>query len=300
MHSMDLITNSLTAAASACHARTKELSVLCERAPLQDVARELDATDPWLGYRHIPPNVLQQWAEASFSFGEDGLADYLRLLLQHYIARYAQRASELRLTEQFITESGKVFLRMLGQCADATLHASPSDDMFLKDLAIARGRMIPCVSHLIYRHSGVPRRAVLTQPLQKLPGLLAFFTRLGGFRPFLENHVHPVMLDDFNPEGRRHCYAMVAELLRMWPDSKGLIGASWYYDPELGVISPNLAYLYEEPAAQGARFIRIASEGPDSGALARSTRRRQLFEMGRYVPNTYLMIWPRAAILSRY
>ncbi len=287
-------------ATEACWDRTKGLREACGQTPLREVARDLDATDPWLGYRYIPVGVMQSLSSIRNRIGNDGLADYLRLLLQHYIARYPQTSSELGLSSTFVVESEKVFRRMLAQCTDGTMRATPDDDMFLKDLAIARGRMIACVSHLIYRHSGVPRRAVLTQPPSQLPGLVAFFARNGGFRPFLENHVHPAMLDNFDPAGRERCYGLVAELLRMWPESKGLIGASWYYDPKLREISPKLAYLYDEPAAHGARFMKLALEGPESGALARSTRRRQLFDMGSYVPATYLMVWPRAAILSRY
>ncbi len=299
-HSWSSIAECIEAARSACWERTKDLGQACTNAPIQEVAKALDATDPWLGYRYIPPTVMQKWFSVRGEIGENGFADYLRLLLQYFIAQYSQTVSALSLPSAFIDEIEKVFRRMLRQCVDATLPASPEDDRYLKDLAIARGRMIPCVSHLIYRYSGVPRRAVFAQPWSRLPKLLAFFGSHGGFRPFLENHVHLAMLDEFNVEGRQRCYRMVAELLRMWPESKGLIGASWYYDPRVREISPKLAYLYEEPAKHGARFMKIASEGPKSDAFVRSVRRRHLFESGAYVPTIYLMVWPRAEILARY
>ena len=118
-------------------------------------------------------------------------------------------------------------------------------------------------------------------------------------RPFLENRVHLQMLDEFNPAGRERCYRMVARLLERWPESKGLIGASWYYDPAVGRISANLAYLHDVPAAQGAVFLRIGAE-PNSGALARSETRRRLHQAGRCWPTTYLMVWSRADILRHY
>lgn len=294
------VAESLENSMHACLARTRKLGDACGQAPLEEIALELDATDPWRGYRYLPPKVTQRFSEVQQQLGKEGLADYLGLLLQHYIRGFASRFAELRLTAPFAAEFDRVFRRMLRQCTDATLRASPHDDVFLKDLAIARGRMIPCVSHLIYRYSGVSRRAVFMQPPQRLPSVLAFFARLGGFRPFLENHVHPAMLDDFNAEGRQRCYRLVAELLRSWPESKGLIGASWYYDPRVRQISPNLAYLHDEPIKYGALIMKLATEGANSGALARSKHRQRLFEAGEYMPTTYLMVWPRRDILSQY
>lgn len=294
------IAESLETSMHACLARTRKLSDACGYAPLEEIALELDAADPWRGYRYLPTKVARQFSKVQQQLGKEGLADYLGLLLQHYIKRFSSRFSELGLTAPFAAEFDRVFRRMLRQCTDGTLRASPHDDVFLKDLAIARGRMIPCVSHLIYRYSGVSRRTVLMQSPQRLPSVLAFFARLGGFRPFLENHVHPAMLDDFNAEGRQRCYRLVAELLRIWPESKGLIGASWYYDPRVRQISPNLAYLHDEPAKHGALIMKLTTEGADSGALTRSRHRQHLFEAGEYVPTTYLMVWPRRDILSQY
>ncbi|HUG78288.1 MAG TPA: hypothetical protein VML57_12480 [Burkholderiales bacterium] len=119
--------------------------------------------------------------------------------------------------------------------------------------------------------------------------------------PFLENHVHLAMLENFDPPGRERCYRLVARLLQAWPESKGLIGASWYYDPALGRISPKLAYLHDVPAGHGAIFLRAGSAPADvAGAVARSDTRRRLHRSGEYRPVSYLMVWARADILRHY
>jgi hypothetical protein len=175
------------------------------------------------------------------------------------------------------------------------------DDIFLKDLGILRAALVPCASHVVFRRSGVPRRLLLSQrPLAMIRALAYFGLRCGGVAPFLENHVHPAMLAHFNPEGRERCYQLVAELLRRWPDSRGLMGLSWYYDPAVSAISPHLAYLRDVPERGGALFLP-AGEGEDvvRVAIATSATRRRLYESGGYRPTRYLMAWSRRGLLAR-
>jgi hypothetical protein len=181
------------------------------------------------------------------------------------------------------------------------LPAGARDDVFLKDAAILSLVLIPCVTHVVHRHSGVPRRIAFAQPPADLVRSLRFFSRAGGFAPFLANHVHPGMLADFGPEGRTACYRIVSSLLERWPESRGLTGMSWYYDPALARVSPHLEYLRSVPLAHGALFLR----GPDSAtvvedALARSSRRRGMYDAGQYQPRQYLMAWQRSDLMKAY
>jgi hypothetical protein len=108
------------------------------------------------------------------------------------------------------------------------------------------------------------------------------------------------MLKEFSPAGRARCYELVATLLEAWPETKGLIGSSWYYDPRVGQITPHLAYLHDEPVARGAIMLKQGREDSRSGALKRSRTRRELYEAGQYVPTTYMMIWLRDDILAHH
>jgi len=260
--------------------------------PLSEIVRQLDAADPWLGYRHLPDGVMLSWQRIESLAGPEALRDHLRLLLLEMIGQFDARFQTAALPHSFITEFESVFRRIIRDCMDATPNAAPGNDNFLKDLGIVRLRLIPAVSHLLYLHAGVPRRTLL-----KHPGLLRYVLRMGGVRPLVENHVHPLMLDRFDEEGRERCYRLIADLLRARTELRGLMGASWYYDPALGAISPKLAYLHDVPTRNGGIVVRTEREGPHSGALARSTRRRALFEAGQYTPWTYLMLWSRGDFL---
>jgi len=280
-------------ATERCSARLANYIPAHESAEVQTIADELDRSDPWLGYRHIPINVRHALDQTETRYGEAGSSERLRLLLLHYIRQFEVRFASAGLPASFVDQFAAVFERIARQCQEGILGSSLNNDVFLKDLGVVRLRLIPCVSHLLYLHSGIPRRVVL-----KHPSILRTMLRMGGRQPLVENHVHPLMLDHFTEAGREHCYVLLGELLRLRSDLRGLMGSSWYYDPKLGRISPKLAYLHDVPTKHGAKVVPLEREGPDSGALARSSHRRKLHEAGAYTPHTYLMLWSRDDVLD--
>src|SRR5581483_10207701 len=184
------ISELVLAAREACQRRTPGLAVQ-QDVCIDKVMAQLDAANPWLGYHHIPREVQSIWTELHLQLGEQGLADHLQRLLTNYIESFDQRFSNSGIPEVFVPEFERSFERVLRLSCSGELVANPERNIFLKDLAIARLRLVPCVSHLIHRYSGVPRRVILKQSPSQIPELLTFFRRTRGFRPFLENHVHP-------------------------------------------------------------------------------------------------------------
>ena len=282
--------------------RTPALGQASREHPAASLLPAFEASDPFRGYGHLPESFVRICQRLNAGLGADALSDFLQLLLVELAEDFERRFAASGLAEEFRAQFETNLRRMLERAAaPQSWRASLSNDVFLKDLAIARQVLIPCISHLVYRHSGVPRRVVARQRLTRLARAAAYLLRAGGVRPFLENHVHLAMLEHFDPAGRERCLRLVARLLELWPDSKGLIGASWYYDPGLGRISPKLAYLHDVPARQGAIFLRVGSRPEDvAGALVRSETRRRLHQTGDYQPTSYLMVWARADILRHY
>ncbi len=255
------------------------------------------------GYTDLPAAFHAQVSAFAHSEPAGQAPGLLDLLLLELIRQFERRFTQAALPESLLPYYLENLDRMLQRTTLSPQWARSSrDDIFLKDLGILRMWLIPCASHLVYRHSGVPRSLVLRQaPGNLMRALVYFGLRSHGFAPFLENHVHPAMLSHFNPEGRQRCYALVAELLQRWPESRGLMGISWYYDPAVRTISPHLAYLRDEPERGGALFLPAGS-GPDAiaGATATSDTRRRLHEQGRYTPTRYLMAWSRTALMNAH
>lgn len=271
------------------------------RAAVSRWVDALDAAPPRARYTQVPMTFVDSLRLASEGVSSPHALRWLDLVLLEQMRRFAGAFERADVPDALLPEFRENAARMLHRaCQSANWARGVRDDVFLKDLGILRATLVPCASHVVYRHSGVPRSLVLRQrPLAMWRALRFFALRGGGFAPFLENHVHPAMLGHFHPEGRERCYRLVAELLQRWPDSRGLMGLSWYYDPALAHISPRLAYLRDVPARGGALFLPAGgSEDVVSGATATSPTRRRLYEEGVYRPTRYLMVWARDDLMS--
>ncbi|MBP8270350.1 MAG: hypothetical protein KAX42_00610 [Sphaerotilus sp.] len=262
------------------------------------------AQEPMEGYRQWPrcvEELLARWAPPGES--EQTVQLRLNLLLLALIETLPDRLQHSELPAPFAEEYRRSGTRILQRIAQGRrwVHGL-EDDIFRKDLALLCLRMLPCVSHLVCRYSGVPRSTLLL-PRNLASGASArvVFALRGRLRPLIANHVHPEMTDRFDPAGREACYRLVCLLLMHWPDSAGLVGASWYYDGAVGDISPHLAYLRKVPAEHGALFLDAgASSEARANAIFGSKRRRARVEDGSYQPRTVMMVWPRRALLEHH
>ena len=118
------------------------------------------------------------------------------------------------------------------------------------------------------------------------------------WKPWLEVHTESRELGDFNEAGWDRAWATAAEILKRRPEMAGMLGSSWFYDPPLETISPRLAYLRLNPLKHGAFLVH---QGPGEihtqRAATSSPTRAAMIESGDYTARSWLMAWPRAALI---
>lgn len=118
------------------------------------------------------------------------------------------------------------------------------------------------------------------------------------WKPWLEVHTESRELSDFNEAGWDRAWATAAEILKRRPEMAGMLGSSWFYDPPLEQISPRLAYLRVNPLKHGAFMVH---QGPGEihtqRAATSSPTRAALIEKGEYTARSWLVAWPRAALI---
>ncbi|MDI1325870.1 MAG: hypothetical protein PSV23_03620 [Brevundimonas sp.] len=119
------------------------------------------------------------------------------------------------------------------------------------------------------------------------------------WKPWLEVHTEARELSDFNEAGWDRAWATAAEILKRRPEMAGMLGSSWFYDPPLERISPRLAYLRVNPLKHGAFLLH---QGPGDihtqRAATSSPTRTALIEKGEYTARSWIVAWPRAALIK--
>lgn len=159
-------------------------------------------------------------------------------------------------------------------------------------------RTIP-VGIYYFEYSGIPRINLLKCPLKERPRLVHFLaTRMHGFAPTIEMHLPQLERGRFTREQVAQSYKLIASVLSSDPVLRGISGSSWFYDPEVARISPHLGFIRELIEENRGLIHRL---GPSAiavtGAIATSSKRRRLYEEGRYLPIDYARYWARDDVI---
>jgi hypothetical protein len=274
---------------------------LLDRHPVAEYVHILDSSDPLQGYGHAPPLAHQWCAQIGTLGGAGTIENYHKMVLLYLISDFDTRVSTLRIPDSVVALLAGSFQRILAQLrsteSDFYLH---SNEQFRKDLSLCRLKLLPCGSELVDVYSGVPRSLMFSgTPRQFLRCASFFLLKANGFRPWYESHWDRRLIRSFTPQSYDQCYLRIAELLRLNPDIKGMTGSSWWFDPALKNISPNLIFLRQVPLDNGAQLFRVGtSTSATKDAIRLSADRRHLYDMGDYVPTIYLLAWARNDMLE--
>lgn len=273
---------------------------LLEDLPPAEYIAQLDAIAPYAGYHATSAAIDERCREIRARAGESGLEDYHRLVLLQLIAAFERRATPFR----YPASVREVFQAQHRRIAAAIQAGRPGpylfrNDSFCKDLGICTQRLIPVGAQLIERFSGVPRGWILRVGPRHAPRLARMIAALGGFRPLYQPHTDHRQLEEFNAAGWRVFLARTAALMRLDPAIRGMIGSTWFHDPEVAAISPRLRFIRELAESVGGEFFYLGeSEEATRDAIENSPERYRRFMDGSYRPKIYAVIVPRRKMLA--
>ncbi|VFQ44345.1 hypothetical protein [Desulfoluna butyratoxydans] len=243
-----------------------------------------------------PESLVTLFEKVKSSIGVEALEPIRKvMILQSLLANWDDLLSEKypnSIQQQFM----KSARRFLGMCQSQDGWMCHSDDVYWKDLAIARQKVFPAGAQIVEAYSGFGLMQGLSlNPLQVL-SFLKLITHCGGRTGYYQIHTHVPDLDQFNNQGWIDCFLRIAAMLRVNKHIKGLFGGSWFYDPQLVGVSPHLTYLQSIPMDNGA-FRFYLGRDRTGNAFSTSKKRVDLYNEGKYTPKSYLMVWPRDALI---
>ena len=274
---------------------------LLNRYPVVGYVHTLDSSDPLKGYGYTSPLTRKWCGEIETQGGSSALENYHKMVLAYLITDFDNRIKGLRVSNSILALLAVSYQRILAQLENAEnnfyLH---SNELFRKDLALCRLKLLPCGSELVDIYSGVPRSILFRDALQQFVRCTRFFLLKGsGFRPWYESHWDRRLIRSFTPQGYDQCYLRVAELLELNPEIKGMMGSSWWFDPALESISPNLTFLRKVPLDNGAQLFRLGTSAASTqAAIHLSAERKRLHDSGKYLPTIYMLAWDRKDMLA--
>lgn len=186
---------------------------------------------------------------------------------------------------------------LLNKVAEASL--DDSYNLFNR-VGFVLGINVPCGAQMLDLRSTIPfTSAVLSIYRERSPRTFIRYLRCNGYGTWLRGHTDLGYLDEFNEEGWDKFYLRIAELLLRRKKVRGLVGTSWFYDPQLLNISPRLSYLQLRQIDRGAFLLRHRSTAMDiMFATQASATRRKLHQEGLYTPVSYSLIWDRNEIIK--
>lgn len=195
-----------------------------------------------------------------------------------------------------VTQYHKTFSRILATCETEEGWSKELDDYYYKDLSMALRIMFPAGAQVTETSSGFGVEQGLNGSIYDSIRFLWLSLIQGGCKGYYQIHTHTPELSEFNPQGWNDCYLRIVEMLEHNPQVKGIFGGSWFYDPQLKDISPRLMYLQNVPLENGASSF-YTHEDTSGNSICSSKTRRKLYDEGKYRPKSYLLIWPREAMI---
>lgn len=285
----------LAPALAALHERSPGLAAAIAALPFDRFEAAHGPAEPVHKY-----NVVPDAASALFlALPEEVRAPWLCALMLHHMARFEQVFVASELDPEFALHYADAFHRILDQIAAEPGFAVLARDVFLKDLWLTRGVMIPAFAQLWWPRSGLAARDIV----KRGPAAAAYvFLRCGGRRPFMEGHTHdPVAKAYWNEAGWGEALRLAALALPALPQVHGAFGSAWFYDPVVLELSPRIGFAQDLQIGRGAHRIEIGSNpAAIANATGTSPTRREKYEAGTYLPTDYAVIWSRRDLTKAY
>lgn len=273
-----------------------------QRFPLHAYIDELDHHGRPHRFYEFTPRALDLNRQMHEAYPQLTVEIYNRVLLAHLIANAEQhrRSVIVPSIHPYIREDFDRILKALEKARPG--YYLRDNHLFRRDLAIARLKVIPNGFEFYDLNACIARKEVLKGGFASLVRFAATFQAdlAKPLYPLYEPHWDRRYVKYFSPAEYERCCLRIADMIEANPDVRGVATPSWWYDPQLKEISPELWFVREIAEAGGARFMLLGGHNPYllTDSLAHSPHRKAAHEAGRYKPRSYMIFWPRRELID--
>jgi len=288
---------------------------LLKEFPPEDYIRYLRAASTYSTHKEIPENVLRLSSAIKKKYGTLVTDQYHKLILLKLMRSDELNDHSLHLHEEFLQVKEQKMNTLFKSIQKPIIREgqfSYSHERFIYYLRICLGISVAFGPFRMNKYRpglGYIKYILQTATHNKhFVGNLKWMINIYSNSPMLDLHIDQFDMDlvkYFNEKGWKALFRAVNELFIYNPDVKAITGNSWFFDPVLKNISPEIAFIRELIDQLGGQFYFL---GQTKNGVINATRgnfnRKELYKNGLYHPVNYLFILTRdsleknAAVLS--
>ena len=288
----------------------KEFPGILEKYPISKYISHLSNTPKYHIAKYISGDLKKLLHNISQDYSNIGLDTYHKLVLLHLIQHALEQEHKLILPEtikDYYLEYYHVILRDIETNKHYSGKYLLSNERFSYYLGICQQKMIPtgvpivnlnCLSPLGTAYYLIKREGLIWGLKNVWPLLYTTLT----MRPFFEMHINifdRFLMKNFNLNGWCESYIKLAQILKKNKFMKGIYGASWFFDPQLKEVSPEISYIKDLADEIGAFSINSGVYKHSTiTALFMNKHRQKLYDEGKYIPQNYMVFIPRHKLLK--
>ena len=274
---------------------------VCSRFPISVYIEDVKSFPQFRIHSYFRPRRKRILSEIEKRYGPLAYALYQKLALASFMKDSLDRLKSKHFPEGVIRQIDSWYQRVVqdfDRQPDSYYDISKLD--FKIDFGVCCLKNVPIGGAWFVQLHMVNPRVFLTFDIRRIKqilGCIVFRTR--GLSPYCIIHTVPRYMLRFNCRQMNMAYKEIGELMNCYPGIKGIFRKSWFLDPNLEDVSPEITYLREIPQHNGAVLFEAGTTRQDvRDALAFSPYRRKLYEEGKFLPTVYGYIWPRKEFLE--
>jgi hypothetical protein len=274
---------------------------ICRRFPISAYIDDVKSYPEIRMHSYFRPRRKRIFSTIQKDYGFHAIALYQKLSLCFFIINSLNHLKSKSLPQGVLLNLHSWYQRVVkdfDRQPDTYYDISKID--FNIDFGVCCLKSLPIGGAWFVKIRMINPRVLLTfdvRQMKRILGCILFKTK--GYFRYCVIHTVPRYLLRFNCKQMNLAYKEIGELMKYQPKIKGIFRKSWFLDPNLENISPELTYLREIPQQNGAIFFEVGTTHQDIvDSLAFSPYRRKLHEEGKFFSVVYGYIWPKKEFLE--
>lgn len=268
--------------------------------PVAHYIRLLQSYPMFIPHKYVDNRVLQLSKKIEKTYSIDLLETYHKLILASLLEKEDEISFPLQLTptlnRQYDSKALAILTGLIKHANNQGLYLYDHEH-FIYNLGICKKTTLPFGPFRLNLNRMKPR--FLIGSIRKLG--LRWYKNEGKYLkriclnryPFIEMHLDMYdkdMRTYFTPQGWEQLFNEIADIMKINPELRYFISMSWFFDPQLDSISPELNYIRKIAESHGGQVIRfLPGKSAAKNAARFSAKRTRMMKEGVYVPTNYIL-----------